>query len=164
MGAGRCSGSAEEPSAAGIRGLHATADLKEGEELAVVPRELWLHKSNAARSRVGPLLRTIQAQASRLPKHTSLLIFLVHERLLGADSFWAHYFGWLPQRYDELPLSWPPERREALLARHPGLGRWLHHEQWAYAETEFDLLRRADTPEAILDTAAIIIVKLTTGR
>ncbi|MDQ1153704.1 TetR/AcrR family transcriptional regulator [Brevundimonas sp. SORGH_AS_0993] len=28
----------------------------------------------------------------------------------------------------------------------------------------FDLLRRADTPEAILDTAAIIIVKLTTGR
>ena len=130
------------PSAAGIRGLHATADLKEGEELAVVPRELWLHKSNAARSRVGPLLRTIQAQASRLPKHTSLLIFLVHERLLGADSFWAHYFEWLPQRYDELPLSWPPERREALLARHPGLGRWLHHEQWAYAETEFDLLRR----------------------
>ena len=28
----------------------------------------------------------------------------------------------------------------------------------------FDLLRRADTPEAILDTAAIIVVKLTTGR
>lgn len=28
----------------------------------------------------------------------------------------------------------------------------------------FDLLRRADTPEAILNTAAIIIVKLTTGR
>ena len=127
----------------GIRGLHTEAALAAGAELARVPRTLWLDDSTAATSAVGPLLLQIKAQATRLPQHTSLLIFLLHERLLGSASFWSTYFAFLPQAYPELPASWPDYRRTALLSVVPrGLAEWIAHEHWSYSETEFDLLRR----------------------
>jgi hypothetical protein len=129
--------------ATGVRGLHTNDPLGVGTELAVVPRRLWLDDSTAAASGVGPLLKEIKKQATRLPQHTSLLIFLVHERLLGAKSFWASYFDWLPQAYTDLPENWPDHRRNALLTRLPsGITEWVAHEHWSYAETEFDLLKR----------------------
>lgn len=123
----------------GVRGLHTDEPLPANTELAYVPRGLWLDDSTAATSTVGPLLAEIRKQTSRLPQHTSLLIFLVHEKLIGAASVWARYFDWLPQSYPDLPTSWSDQRRNAMLAAVPrGIVEWLAHEHWSYGETEFD--------------------------
>ena len=58
---------------------------------------------------------------------------------MGADSFWARYFDWLPHSYPDLPSSWSDRRRNAMLAAVPrGLVEWVAHEHWSYSETEFD--------------------------
>lgn len=122
-----------------VRGLHTDKPLAADVELARVPRGLWLDDSTAATSAVGPLLAEIRKQTSRLPQHTSLLIFLVHEKLIGAGSFWARYFDWLPHSYPDLPSSWSDRRRNAMLAAVPrGVVEWVAHEHWSYSETEFD--------------------------
>lgn len=123
----------------GVRGLHTDEPLAVDTELAYVPRALWLDDSTAANSAVGPLLGKIREQTSRLPQHTSLLIFLVHEKLIGTQSLWARYFDWLPQAYHDLPTSWSDRRRNAMLAAVPrGIVEWIAHEHWSYSETEFD--------------------------
>ena len=128
--------------ATGIRGLHAEAPLAVGTELARVPRSLWLDDSTAVTSGVGPLLVEIKAQATRLPQHTSLLIFLLHERLRGEASFWSAYFAFLPQAYPVRPTkttstarpprllpavnvshSWLVVQRQELLASWPDARR-----------------------------------------
>lgn len=49
-------------SATGIRGLNTDVDLAADEELAVVPRTLWLDERAAMLSKVGPLLAEIKSQ------------------------------------------------------------------------------------------------------
>ena len=130
------------PGEGGMRGLHATGVVEEGAELARVPRNLWLDEATALKSdELGKLLTTVKEQAKGMPEHVPLLIYLVAERLKGADSFWHPYFQWLPD-LRSLPMAFSPAQRAKLIASAPpALINQLVDISWHDADLEFEMLK-----------------------
>ena len=124
----------------GLRGLHAKESISEGTELASVPRSMWLDESVAFESKAADLLRAVKEQAKGMPPHIPTLIWLVHERLLGAASNFNPYFQYLP-KYEDLAMTFNDATRKLLLAgAAPSVTNRLVHEVWHDADKEFSML------------------------
>lgn len=78
------------------RGLAATRDLAEGDELLRVPERLFVCDASAAASQHGELAR--EAMADVTPAE-QICVQLVAERELGARSFYAPWLQLVPREY-----------------------------------------------------------------
>ncbi|KAI9797516.1 MAG: hypothetical protein M1833_005427 [Piccolia ochrophora] len=91
------------------RGIVAVADIAQDEDLFTIPRGSLLTVDNSELREKAPEL------LGELDSWLSLVLTMIYEYLLGAQSKWKPYFDILPERFDTL-MFWSPEELAALQA------------------------------------------------
>lgn len=102
------------------RGVFATEDVEEGRPLLTIPRKLLVTVDAGAENSSNDLTRETLGRAVESVHVDGLLLVraLLHQRQLGATSFWKPFFDVLPQEEDFSyhPLTWSTEQMEGLQA------------------------------------------------
>ena len=96
------------------RGLLARKDIQQGESILTVPPQCLMTKTAAARvlgARVVP---------DSMGEYVAIAMLLIHERSLGASSFWAPYIGILPT-VEEVGQTWTWEEEDLAMLKGSGV-------------------------------------------
>ncbi|EFJ42251.1 hypothetical protein VOLCADRAFT_107344 [Volvox carteri f. nagariensis] len=123
----------------GIRGVYATSDINEGNNLVAVPWQSSLVVRPGERCPFPDFIP--QGVWSQLPWFAQLACKLLHERALGPASRFADYLPVLPERID-LPALWPAEHVRQL--QSPYLEQQILDEQEEWAELYNRVRRHLD--------------------
>eukprot|EP00741_Cyanophora_paradoxa_P011260 tig00020554_g10878.t1 len=95
------------------RGLLSKRKIKREEMIVDVPAKLLMNEETARASVIGGPLEGVE-----LDEFVVIALHLLHERSLGADSFWAPYIRALPDFVDAA-VFWEESRLERLLKGSP---------------------------------------------
>ena len=96
------------------RGLLARKEINTGQEIVKVPSKLLMTRAAAQRALGADVV------TDELGEYIALAMLLIHERSLGASSFWAPYVGILPTA-DDVGQTWLWEDEDLNLLEGSGV-------------------------------------------